>query len=315
MIVCPFQKINLLEYGRLTVESPLRWHMNRKSAANVIIKNTGPARKYRPVVVFKCGGSGSTWFDTLLSSHPDIDFRKEAQNTIFDKENDDDATSLRKMTSFLECETGLCGFSIAPDRWATFIEDWGDFLSSSNALLIVFMRTNAVKRVLSLKKKKQDIKKIPIKCRGKGGSSLLLSATNDTDCVVTGKRIHVERGRIESSIFVQTWQLIKYAMKTKHPFQLVTYEGMQQNVSETFHHIAQFTDWPLDNFNWKSHVTTIKATSENLSEVIENYDELLDAFHDNNCILEMLKSEPQQLFPLCYDSKVEKMFKKFKKNT
>lgn len=85
------------------------------------------------------------------------------------------------------------------------------------------------------------------------------------------------------------------ALETGAPFQVVTYEGMQSNLTKVMSHLGVFSDWPLDYVN----STTAKVSSEDLRASISNFDQVENGLKGKPCFLDMLNSEPKQIFPLC----------------
>jgi hypothetical protein len=162
-VVCPNQRklesYNEQEFGGIKWYKPSQW----KQQCN--IDNSYSSLKHHGLIVFKRGGSGSTWLDTLLdSAHPDIDFRHEAHTSVFNPILEPDMKQ-KKMIGFLNRCNGdmYCGFSISPSKHATGV-DWKEIVDMSGARIVVFIRTNVIKRSLGLSNK-QRIHKLPSKCK------------------------------------------------------------------------------------------------------------------------------------------------------
>lgn len=321
-VVCPDQLAgaDLLRRGNMLASvTPDQWgqYLQALSASSQQAdKGRSSRNKSRGLIVFKRGGSGSTWFDTLLGNHPDLDFRHEAHHSVY-KQNGpgplkDPQKATEKMRSFLlhntsnnsrskcQSDAGYCGFSISPTKHANGV-DWAELIHETGATLVVFIRTNVVKRILGIKKKSL-IRKVPQKC--KQGSSFKASMEDDPDCALRNKGIIEfpleEIKKIDQACFQQSWDLLNAALETGAPFQILTYEGMQQNVTTTLEHLGSFSGWPLGSFDWSSHVTTAKVSSENLRLGISNYLQVEQALQAKPCFLDMLHSKDKQMFPLCY---------------
>ena len=297
-VVCPNQAQDDLQNGKLTSVSPVIWERHRRDQGGWEGEGRG-----RGLIVFKRGGSGSTWFDTLMGKHPDFDFRHEAHHNLYSVQNSKEkaTNTMRKfLEGGVECnsEGGYCGFSISPSKHAAGV-DWSELIRDTGATLVVFVRTNVVKRILGLQKK-QLIKKKPSRCRV--GSSYKADMKNDSDCVLD-KSVKLPTSKvlgIDEACFVQSWELLETALNSSAPFQILTYEGMQQNLTTSLLRLGAFSGWPLDSFDWSSHVTTAKVSSEDLQTSISNYAEVEGQLKGKPCFLNMLHSKAQQIFPLCY---------------
>jgi len=134
------------------------------------------------------------------------------------------------------------------------------------------------------------------------GSSYKADMKNDSDCVLD-KSVKLPTSKvlgIDEACFVQSWELLETALNSSAPFQILTYEGMQQNLTTSLLRLGAFSGWPLDSFDWSSHVTTAKVSSEDLQTSISNYAEVEGQLKGKPCFLNMLHSKAQQIFPLCY---------------
>lgn len=164
-VVCPNQTMRGIcseDFGSLAWSFPNEWKQKCEVQypPNQRKRNSG-------IIIFKRGGSGSTWLGTLLdTAHPDIDFRHEAHRTVF-KKTDAPQVAERKLINFLnggEClEVSYCGFSISPSKWAAGV-DWTKIVRETGANIVVFIRTNVIKRSIGLQKKER-IRKLPSWCR------------------------------------------------------------------------------------------------------------------------------------------------------
>jgi len=150
-------------------------------------------------------------------------------------------------------------------------------------------------------KKKQLINRLPSRCTV--GSSYKANMKDDPGCVI-GKSTKIKkkhiREEIDNNCFKQSWELLEIAIDSGAPFQILTYEGMQQNLTTTFKRLGAFSGWPSGSYDWSSHVTTGKVSPEDLQTSISNYAEIEKELKTKPCFLDMLHSKPQQISPLCY---------------
>jgi len=295
-VVCPNQTQDDLQSGNIVSVSPDVWERHRKRQTGWEGNGHG-----RGLIVFKRGGSGSTWFDTLINSHPKFDYRHEADRNLF-KRGDKKELATDKMRKFLQgggtCKSkaGYCGFSISPSKHANFV-DWSKLIRDTGATLIVFVRTNSIKRDLGLKKKIM-LSKLPQRC--KNGSSYKPGMEDDSQCVLSESvEIKTDNNSTNKNCFMSSWDLLDTALDSGVAFQILTYEGMQQNLTSTFDRLGVFSGWPLRSFDWSSNVKTAKVSSEDLQTSISNYAELEELFKEKTCYLNMLHSKAQQISPLC----------------
>merc|ERR1719410_3074085 len=146
---------------------------------------------------------------------------------------------------------------------------------------------------------KTYVKKLPGFCRA--GSNLITSNKDHPKCKLNSSIVITETKlkTIRNQALQQTWELLDVAFQTKAPFQIITYEGMQQNLDDTFKHLSEFTGWSIADYNWTKHTRTAKISSEDLKHTILNYKEVEDFFQDKTCFLDMLHSQSKQISPLC----------------
>ena len=81
-IVCPGQTLEDVLHDGIKHTTPAMWNQKRMKVKN------------RPVVVFKRGGSGSTWFDSTLAGHSDVKFQHEIQKYFRSSDTPKDKTDL-----------------------------------------------------------------------------------------------------------------------------------------------------------------------------------------------------------------------------
>jgi len=302
-VICPKQTADTLRNGGIASASPRQWAEYRQAVqeAGQGWKGVGSGRG---LIVFKRGGSGSTWFDSLLGNHPSVDFRHEAHHSVFAPFHGPEKATQR-MRNFLKggkkcrSEQGYCGFSISPTKHAKDV-DWSELIRVTGASIVVFVRTNVIKRLLGLERKSL-VHALPKRCRR--GSSYKPEMKDDPACAMNTS-VELGFGRImdgtDEANFLQAWDLIETALSTGGPFQILSYEGMQQNLTSTFETLGSFSGWPLSSFDWASHVRHAKVTSEDLRESVSNYDEVEQWLQNKPCFLDMLHSENKQIFPLCH---------------
>ena len=303
-VICPHQTADSLRDGRVASATPREWEEYRTAVHEARQGWRGRKGAGRGIVVFKRGGSGSTWFDTLLGNHPDVDFRHEAHHTVFAPFHGPDKAT-KRMRNFLsggkKCrsEGGYCGFSISPTKHAEGV-DWTRLVRDTGASVVVFVRTNVIKRLLGLERKSL-VHALPKRCRR--GSSYKPEMKDDPGCAMN-RSVAMGPARIwngtDEAAFLQSWDLIETAMTIGAPVQVLSYEAMQQDLVKTFDSLAAFSGWPLSSFDWSSHVKTAKVTSEDLRLGISNFDEVEHWLQGKECYLDMLHSESQQIFPLCH---------------
>ena len=303
-VICPHQTPDALRDGRVASATPREWEEYRTAVHEARQGWRGRKGAGRGIVVFKRGGSGSTWFDTLLGNHPDVDFRHEAHHTVFAPFHGPDKAT-KRMRNFLsggkKCrsEGGYCGFSISPTKHAEGV-DWKRLVRDTGASIVVFVRTNVIKRLLGLERKSL-VHALPKRCRR--GSSYKPEMKDDPGCAMN-RSVAMGPARIwngtDEAAFLQSWDLIETAMAIGAPVQVLSYEAMQQDLVKTFDSLAAFSGWPLSSFDWSSHVKTAKVTSEDLRLSISNFDEVEHWLQGKECYLDMLHSESQQIFPLCH---------------
>lgn len=303
-VICPGQPVDALRGGRVASTTPKEWEDYRAAVQHANQGWKGKKGLGRGIIVFKRGGSGSTWFDTLLGNHPDVDFRHEAHHSVFAPFHGPDKATQR-MRNFLtggkKCrsEGGYCGFSISPTKHAEGV-DWSQLVRDTGASIVVFVRTNVIKRLLGLERKSL-VHALPKRCRK--GSSYKPEMKDDPGCVMNSTVVmgpsRIWNGTDEAS-FLQAWDLIETAMTIGAPVQILSYEAMQQDLVKTFDALGAYSGWPLSSFDWSGHVKTAKVTSEDLRLSISNFDEVEQWLQGKPCFLDMLHSESQQIFPLCH---------------
>jgi len=335
-IVCPGQSVddflhsddgndsNNILYGTPQEWSDMRNTNNHEtqqrddehSNSNIVARrSTGYTSSSEPpgLVVFKRGGSGSTWFDSILSAHPDISFKHEAQSYFRPDDTPEIKTDV--LVNYLttpKFDTKFRGFSISPTKHGNDV-DWVDLFRRTGAVLVVFVRTNVVKRRVGMIRKGM-VQKLPPKCRGSGGGGHLKHIVDDEcylgETELTGEDID----RLDYSCMLQTWDLLDVALTAGVPFQLVTFEGLQQSISDTMHDVGLFTGWDeLLTYDWgkdgavgneegqdRSNQIT-KVTPEELNMVLSNYENVENVFEarDMICYKEMLRQGTANIFPLC----------------
>jgi len=140
-VVCPNQKLEGLQSGNLASVSPDEWERHRLDQGG----SWDGEGQGQGLIVLKRGGSGSTWFDRLMETHPDFDFRHEAHHNLY-KKNDGKKIATRMMRDFLtgkrkgkgKCNSdgGYCGFSISPSKHAAGV-DWSELIRDTGATLVV----------------------------------------------------------------------------------------------------------------------------------------------------------------------------------
>lgn len=302
-VICPGQPLDALRNGQIASTTTKEWEDYRTAVQHANQGWKGKKGQGRGIIVFKRGGSGSTWFDTLLGNHPDVDFRHEAHHSVFAPFHGPDKAT-QKMRNFLtggkKCrsESGYCGFSISPTKHAEGV-DFSQLVRDTGASIVVFVRTNVIKRLLGLERKSL-VHALPKRCRK--GSSYKPEMKDDPECVMNSTVImgpaRIWNGTDEAS-FLQAWDLIETAMTIGAPVQILSYEAMQKDLVKTFDALGAYSGWPLSSFDWSSHVKTAKVTSEDLRLSIKNFDEVEQWLQGKQCFLDMLHSESQQIFPLC----------------
>ena len=297
-IVCPGQTLEDVLHDGIKHTTPAMWNQKRKKI-----------KKNRPIVVFKRGGSGSTWFDSTLAGHSDVKFQHEIQTYFRSSDTPKDKTDL--LVDFLttpKFQEKYRGFSISPSKHGKDI-DWKDVLERSGAALVVFMRTNVVKRRVGMIRKGVVVE-LPEKCRFGGGGGHLKpqSLTSKDDCSIGMTRFgEGEIDRLDGSCWVQTWGMLDVALSLDVPFQVITFEGMQQSVSNTMKDFGLFAGWDdLASYDWgenEEEVTkkTVKVTPEDLGAVLSNYKEVEHEMKSRGlgCYVDMLRATDEQIFPLC----------------
>ena len=261
-------------------------------------------------MVFKRGGSGSTWFDSTLANHPEIKFTHEIQKYFRSSDAPKDKTEV--LVDYLttpKFEQKYRGFSISPSKHGKDI-DWDDVFERSGAALVVFMRTNVVKRRVGMIRKGM-VMQLPEKCRFGGGGGHLKppSVTNKDDCSIGKTKFDEEElDRLDGSCWLQTWGMMDMALSMNVPFQVITFEGMEQSVSQTMKDVGLYTDWDdMATYNWEEDTTTVKVTPEDLESVLSNYEQVKRQMKDRglNCYIDMLRAQDEHIFPLCV---TEEMF-------
>ena len=296
-IVCPGQTLEDVLHDGIRHTTPTIWN------------KTNGSKKNRPIVVFKRGGSGSTWFDSTLASHPDVKFQHEIQKYFRSSDTAKNKTDL--LVDFLttpKFEHKYRGFSISPSKHGKDI-DWKDVFERSGAALVVFMRTNVVKRRVGMIRKGMVVE-LPEKCRFGGGGGHLKpqSLTSKDECSIGKMRLNeAELDRLDGSCWLQTWGMMDVALSLDVPFQVITFEGMQQSVSSTMKDLGMFAGWnDLASYDWgetKEEATkkTVKVTPEDLGAVLSNYKEVEYEMKSRGlgCYVDMLRATDEQIFPLC----------------
>ena len=178
-------------------------------------------------------------------------------------------------------------------------------LHESGASLVVFMRTNHIKRELGLKRKAILKSTLPQKCIDK--SSYRAGMENHPDCQLP-KTLNItlvtpSGDLIAASYWNHMWSLLETALESDRPFQVVTYEGLQQNMTLSLQHLQEFTGWPFSHVDVSSTTSRLpgKVSSEDLATSIFNYESLENELRTRNltCLLEMLHAKEYEISPLC----------------
>ena len=299
-VVCPGQTLEDILHDGVRYTTPETWNKTRTSTLKESV----------PIVVFKRGGSGSTWFDSTLANHPEIKFTHEIQKYFRSSDAPKDKTEV--LVDYLttpKFEQKYRGFSISPSKHGKDV-DWDDVFERSGAALVVFMRTNVVKRRVGMIRKGM-VMQLPEKCRFGGGGGHLKppSVTNKDDCSIGKTKFDEEElDRLDGSCWLQTWGMMDMALSMNVPFQVITFEGMEQSVSQTMKDVGLYTDWDdMATYNWEEDTTTVKVTPEDLESVLSNYEQVKRQMKDRglNCYIDMLRAQDEHIFPLCV---TEEMF-------
>ena len=299
-IVCPGQTLEDILHDGVRYTTPEIWNKTR----------TRTLKENVPIVVFKRGGSGSTWFDSTLANHPEIKFTHEIQKYFRSSDAPKDKTEV--LVDYLttpKFEQKYRGFSISPSKHGKDI-DWDDVFERSGAALVVFMRTNVVKRRVGMIRKGM-VMQLPEKCRFGGGGGHLKpqSFTSNDDCSIGKTKFDEEElDRLDGSCWLQTWGMMDMALSMHVPFQVITFEGMEQSVSQTMKDVGLYTGWDdMATYNWEEDTTTVKVTPEDLESVLSNYEQVERRMKDRglNCYIDMLRARDEHIFPLCV---TEEMF-------
>lgn len=280
---------------------------------NNVARSTGSNSEQPGLVVFKRGGSGSTWFDSILSSHPDISFKHEAQSYFRPDDTPEIKTDV--LVDYLttpKFDTKFRGFSISPAKHGNDV-DWIDLFRRTGAVLVVFVRTNVVKRRVGMIRKGM-VQKLQPKCRGSGGGGHLKNVADDECHLGKTELTREDIDRLDYSCLLQTWDLLDVALSAGVPFQVVTFEGLQQSLSDTMRDVGLFAGWDeLLTYDWgkdgmvgnkegrdRSNQST-KVTPEELNTVLSNYEKVESVFEtrDMKCYREMLRQRTANILPLC----------------
>ena len=296
-IVCPGQTLEDVLHDGIRHATPATW------------SKTASPKRTRPIVVFKRGGSGSTWFDSTLASHPDVTFKHEIQQYFRSSDTPKDKTEI--LIEFLttpKFQDKYRGFSISPSKHGKDI-DWDDVFERSGAALVIFMRTNVVKRRVGMIRKGQVVE-LPEKCRFGGGGGHLKpqSLASKDECNIGTTRLREEEiDRLDGSCWLQTWGILDMALSLDMPFQVITFEGMQQSIADTLKDFGLFAGWDdLVSYDWEGDreegtKTTVKVTPEDLGSVLSNYKEVERQMKNRglDCYIDMLRAADEQIFPFC----------------
>ena len=100
-------------------------------------------------------------------------------------------------------------------------------------------------------------------------------AKDDSDCAIPNStELSPKKWKgIDHQSFIQSWDLLNVALETQSPVQIVSYEGLQQNVRQVMTHIAHWKIlWPLDTMNSR----TAKVSSEDLRVRTSNFQQVED---------------------------------------
>ena len=314
-IVLPNQTLNqLLSTDGLSYFTPRKWHKQVRS------REQGQHLP-RGLVVFKRGGSGSTWFDATLSSHPSVTFQHEAQ--AFFRSNDTPEQKTDILVDFLntnKLDDTYRGFSISPAKHGRGL-DWPSLFRRTGASLVVFVRTNVVKRRVGLMRKGY-VKRLPSHCHGSGGGGRLVNYASEPtpECSLHNSTVMLsdeDLARLDHDCFQQTWELIDMALSLGVPFQVVSFEGMQKNLTATMNDVGLYAGWdvmaPSDGSNGpeekaramifpgaRAQTRSRKVTREDLKQVVSNFAQVDGALESRDCFQSMLRAEKEDIFPLCY---------------
>lgn len=228
---------------------------------------TNPDELTRFVVLFE-GRSGSTYLIESLASHPQIRAEKEILATLkqrVDRGTAEPNAQLRAVEELFapgQHEYNVVGFKTKLKD----ILDWenlAEVLQKLDTRIILLQRRNRIKLLVSLMNAMQ-----------------LNEATGDWNLYNESDRqpmIHIDVGEFKQWLD-RTEQsnayLNSYARQLQLPLFEVFYEDIFENAGETFERTCQFLDVPYRSLRG----SCIKNTSDDLREVVENFDELKAAF-------------------------------------
>ena len=181
-------------------------------------------------------------------------------------------------------------------------EEWGEIFDRNPDLAIaVLVRTNAVKRGISAIASDTQ-KEI---CHSK-------KLHGDEDCINNlPKTVHIDPNALMGKIKESE---MKRTIVTERAAELATtygdgrifclsYEAMQEDLVGEMKDLGDFLNAPIDASSLaelEEGSVSYKRGSDDLSEYIENYQEIREMFaNDNPCLLEQLEATEPGMFPLC----------------
>jgi len=253
-------------------------------------------------IAFKLAETGSTWFASLLKGTPAY-WLKEEMYTGKDK-NVPDLIKRREIGKVLNCEahpsSAVNGLTINPKNNPDV--DWGAIIDDApHSAIVKWSRSNVVKTVMSMVRKNLGV------C----GSKNNIRGSTNVDCINEKKKFDVKQVMhyfVAISSYTSALDKAFDQARQHHTDRsiVIYYEGMQEHEEREMGRLA--TMLGRSTFSTpKSNV--IKKTSDDLRDVIINYEEVLDFLVslkvpvDYNCpIVDMFTTTAFKIFVGCnYD--------------
>ena len=228
----------------------------------------------KKIIIVKLDRTGSTMLFRTLSQHPEIRIKNEVFNEIM-HENKSIDEKIDFINTFLNMkfkETRL-GYTINLNKYNLLTSDIIEKLFTEDAHVIMLIRKNILKKIISAIVVEKNIE---LKTLGNNTSTNYWGLYN----VPFEKKVHIKIKRLIQYYNVEKKCYNKYLeiynkYKDKYNINLIYYEDLTKNIKpiidNTFNKLG--LEIP-DNFNYNIK-TCHKLLSDDLRDVIINYDEVM----------------------------------------
>lgn len=236
--------------------------------------------KKRRLIIIKLDRTGSTMLFKTLNNHPDLRIKNEILNDLMNKDIDEQINFINKFMNKTDNEK-IHGFTINLDKYNLLSIDFLKKIITEDSYIIFLLRKNILKKIVSALVVRENIK---LKTLGDNSNNKNYWGLYNTDFK---KKINIDMELLTKHYNIERKCYTSYLdiynkLKPYYDVDLLYYENIVNNtklhIDNIFSKIGLETPKNFNYFRSDCH----KLLSDDLRDVIINYDETIEKWNELN---------------------------------